>query len=103
MRHPTLMCRIFALGEYEEKTEPSFCYPHALVSRQRAVNEYVDGWQKYLELAELLELSLADITQRIATGVYYAAWKQEELKRLVCGLFSQSEKREAVLVLIRAL
>jgi hypothetical protein len=76
-------------------------FPQELKSGQSSVNEYVAGFQKYSELVELLELSLADITLRIKSGKYYKDFTEEELCRMIRGLFSDSEKRDRVLSLVK--
>jgi hypothetical protein len=54
-------------------------FPQELKSKQEPVKDYVAGFQKYCEFAELLELSLADITLRIESGRYYKAFTEEEI------------------------
>lgn len=75
-------------------------FPERLVSKVEAVNTFVLGWERYCELAELLELSLADITIRIEGRAYYTSFTTQELTRMIRGLFADSEKRARVLELI---
>jgi hypothetical protein len=77
-------------------------FPEPLKSKLKSVNEYVQGFQKYCELAELLELSLADITVRLSEG-YYDGFTREELSRMIRALFSDSAKRNGVLGMSRML
>ncbi|KAL3894646.1 MAG: hypothetical protein SGCHY_005155, partial [Lobulomycetales sp.] len=63
-------------------------FPSELKSRNENVNAHVAGFQKYRELSELLELSLADISARLESGRYYLDFSKEEKSRMIRALFS---------------
>lgn len=64
-------------------------------------NKYLEVLEKYRQVAELLELNLEGIKERFLAGIY-SEWEMKELKGMVRALFSDSEKRRAVVDMIES-
>lgn len=74
----------------------------ALLLDAHFIDAHVPHWRRHTSVAELLELSLASISQRVTGGDGYAGvLSRSELAGIVQALFQQSGPRDALIKTIR--
>ena len=66
-------------------------------SKNLLVDVHVRLYRKFFEYAELVELNLSQISERLRRGNWYLEFSQQELQRCVRSLFSDNEKRDKLL------
>jgi centromere/kinetochore protein ZW10 len=63
--------------------------------------KYAKRWRKFVALTEILDDSLAGISEKHQAGVFDELFTKVELKGILCALFDDNKKRTAVLALIQ--
>jgi centromere/kinetochore protein ZW10 len=101
--------RVMQLADIAAETSHQLHYLNSIIITNAAellgskalAAKYTKRWRKFVALTEILDDSLAGISEKHQAGVFDELFTKAELKGLLCALFDDNKKRTAVLTLIQ--